>query len=243
MDAGPMVKICDINPHIVCILCAGYFIDATTVTECLHTFCKSCIVKYLQTSKFCPMCNIKIHETQPLLNLRPDRTMQDIVYKVVPGLWENEVQRQKEFYRCRGMDKTRALGPSATVNRKDVDNSKNHYYRHDEQVSMCLERHSTCVVSESEDEDEIRTYMKPLQHKFIRCSVRAAVVHIKKLIVKKLAVPRRLEVEVLCNGRVLPKSVTMKYIWLSHWQAKAAPMVLHYRLRPRALTSKSDSSG
>eukprot|EP00058_Branchiostoma_floridae_P018212 XP_002603701.1 hypothetical protein BRAFLDRAFT_126892 [Branchiostoma floridae] len=217
-----MVKICDINPHIVCILCAGYFIDATTVTECLHTFCKSCIVKYLQTSKFCPMCNIKIHETQPLLNLRPDRTMQDIVYKVVPGLWES---------------------PSATVNRKDVDNSKNHYYRHDEQVSMCLERHSTCVVSESEDEDEIRTYMKPLQHKFIRCSVRAAVVHIKKLIVKKLAVPRRLEVEVLCNGRVLPKSVTMKYIWLSHWQAKAAPMVLHYRLRPRALTSKSDSSG
>uniref|UniRef100_H3BK63 Polycomb group ring finger 1 n=5 Tax=Muroidea TaxID=337687 RepID=H3BK63_MOUSE len=32
------------------------------------------------------MCNIKIHETQPLLNLKLDRVMQDIVYKLVPGL-------------------------------------------------------------------------------------------------------------------------------------------------------------
>lgn len=54
---------------------------------CPHTpVCKSCIVKYLQTSKYCPMCNTKIHETQPLLNLKLDRVMQDIVYKLVPGL-------------------------------------------------------------------------------------------------------------------------------------------------------------
>uniref|UniRef100_A0A8C9FLC6 Polycomb group RING finger protein 1 n=1 Tax=Pavo cristatus TaxID=9049 RepID=A0A8C9FLC6_PAVCR len=80
----------ELNEHIVCCLCAGYFIDATTITECLHTFCKSCIVKYLQTSKYCPMCNTKIHETQPLLNLKLDRVMQDIVYKLVPGLQESE---------------------------------------------------------------------------------------------------------------------------------------------------------
>ena len=75
-DAQMTIEIRDLNPHIVCILCAGYFIDATTITECLHTFCKSCIVKYLQTSKFCPNCNSKIHETQPLINLRSDRTLQ-----------------------------------------------------------------------------------------------------------------------------------------------------------------------
>lgn len=43
-------------------------------------------MKYLQTSKYCPMCNTKIHETQPLLNLKLNRVMQDIVYKLVPGL-------------------------------------------------------------------------------------------------------------------------------------------------------------
>lgn len=33
------IKLWDINAHITCRLCNGYLIDATTVTECLHT-CK-----------------------------------------------------------------------------------------------------------------------------------------------------------------------------------------------------------
>ncbi|KAG9338165.1 hypothetical protein JZ751_027033 [Albula glossodonta] len=124
------LKIKDLNEHIVCYLCAGYFIDATTITECLHTFCKSCIVKYLQTSKYCPMCNIKIHETQPLLNLKLDRVMQDIVYKLVPGLQESEDKRIKEFYQSRGLE--RIIQPSGDA----------HFYRYDEQVSLCLEKQS-----------------------------------------------------------------------------------------------------
>lgn len=34
------VPISELNEHITCKLCAGYLIDATMVTECLHT-CKS----------------------------------------------------------------------------------------------------------------------------------------------------------------------------------------------------------
>lgn len=33
------IKLKSINSHITCEICKGYFIDATTVTECLHT-CK-----------------------------------------------------------------------------------------------------------------------------------------------------------------------------------------------------------
>lgn len=36
------IKIQLINPHIVCSMCAGYFIDATTITECLHT----CMIEF-----------------------------------------------------------------------------------------------------------------------------------------------------------------------------------------------------
>ena len=32
--------------------------------------CKSCIVKHLQSNNECPICNIVVHETQPLLNIR-----------------------------------------------------------------------------------------------------------------------------------------------------------------------------
>lgn len=33
------IKLRSLNSHITCEICRGYFIDATTVTECLHT-CK-----------------------------------------------------------------------------------------------------------------------------------------------------------------------------------------------------------
>ena len=33
------IRIKDINNHIICSLCFGYFIDATSIAECLHT-CK-----------------------------------------------------------------------------------------------------------------------------------------------------------------------------------------------------------
>ena len=46
-------------------------------------------MKFLQSSKCCPQCGLKIHETQPLLNLKPDRVMQDVVFKLVPGLYES----------------------------------------------------------------------------------------------------------------------------------------------------------
>lgn len=30
-----------LNQHLVCTLCMGYFKDACTIIECLHTFCRS----------------------------------------------------------------------------------------------------------------------------------------------------------------------------------------------------------
>ena len=80
--------------------------------------CRSCIVKYLQTSYHCPVCDVEVHKTKPLLHIRwvvtcfycqitfsfsffyenllwyflpffrPDRTLQDIVFKLVPGLYQ-----------------------------------------------------------------------------------------------------------------------------------------------------------
>ncbi|XP_068183255.1 polycomb group RING finger protein 6 isoform X3 [Antennarius striatus] len=73
-------------PYIRCGLCFGFLIDASTITECLHTFCKSCIVKHFFYSNRCPTCSAVVHQTQPLYNIRPDRQLQDIVYKMVPHL-------------------------------------------------------------------------------------------------------------------------------------------------------------
>uniref|UniRef100_A0A8B9GUB2 Polycomb complex protein BMI-1-B-like n=1 Tax=Astyanax mexicanus TaxID=7994 RepID=A0A8B9GUB2_ASTMX len=98
MHRTTRIKITELNPHLMCVLCGGYFIDATTIVECLHSFCKMCIVRYLETSKYCPICDVQVHKTKPLLNIRSDKTLQDIVYKLVPGLFKNEMKRRRDFY-------------------------------------------------------------------------------------------------------------------------------------------------
>ena len=81
-------KLRTLNEMITCKICHGYLVDATTVTECLHTFCKSCIVKHLEDSNECPECEDIIHQSHPLDYISYDRTLQDLVYKIVPGNFE-----------------------------------------------------------------------------------------------------------------------------------------------------------
>lgn len=38
------VKLRDINDNICCKLCCGYLINASTITECLHSFCRSIFI-------------------------------------------------------------------------------------------------------------------------------------------------------------------------------------------------------
>lgn len=101
------LRMADLNASLICTLCSGYLIDATTIIECLHSckyvfvhpcihyklivlVCRSCIVRYLESNKYCPTCDVQVHKTKPLLNIRADQTLQDIVYKLVPGLFQSK---------------------------------------------------------------------------------------------------------------------------------------------------------
>uniref|UniRef100_A0A494B9Z3 Polycomb group ring finger 6 n=1 Tax=Mus musculus TaxID=10090 RepID=A0A494B9Z3_MOUSE len=99
-----LINLVELTPYILCSICKGYLIDATTITECLHTFCKSCIVRHFYYSNRCPKCNIVVHQTQPLYNIRLDRQLQDIVYKLVINLEEREKKQMHDFYKERGLE-------------------------------------------------------------------------------------------------------------------------------------------
>ena len=64
--------------------------------------CKTCIVNHVQAgtpqSTKCPVCEVVIHKTRPLGSMRLDKTLQDIVFKLVPGLYEKEVERRRTFH-------------------------------------------------------------------------------------------------------------------------------------------------
>lgn len=85
--------------QLSCHICKGYLIDATTIDECMDSFCKSCIVIYLRSHNNCPKCGTLIHRTNPFNAIHSDKVLQDIVYKLVPGLYDNEMKRRREFYR------------------------------------------------------------------------------------------------------------------------------------------------
>ncbi|XP_064007379.1 polycomb group RING finger protein 1 isoform X3 [Pogoniulus pusillus] len=172
------VKMKELNEHIVCCLCAGYFIDATTITECLHT------------------C---------------------------------EEKRIREFYQSRGLDRVTQPSSEDTVGGDPMglpystfDHSRAHYFRYDEHVSLCLEKQSS-----SKDKSKA-----VLQQKYVRCSVRAQIRHLRRVLCHRLGLPLQ-HVQILFNHEALPDHMTMKQLWLSRWFGKPAPLLLHYSIKDK----------
>ncbi|CAN8295258.1 unnamed protein product [Cochlearia groenlandica] len=68
-----------------CPLCDNILRDATTISECLHTFCRICIYEKITEDEIesCPVCNIDLGVT-PLDKLRPDHNLQDLRARIFP---------------------------------------------------------------------------------------------------------------------------------------------------------------
>ncbi|CAL1396481.1 unnamed protein product [Linum trigynum] len=70
---------------MTCPLCHKLFRRATTISECLHTFCRRCITRKIEYEDLdtCPVCNIDLGPL-PLHQLRPDHCLQDFRDKIFP---------------------------------------------------------------------------------------------------------------------------------------------------------------
>ncbi|XP_058737972.1 E3 ubiquitin protein ligase DRIP2-like [Vicia villosa] len=79
------VKRATIAACMTCPLCNKLFKQATTISECLHTFCRKCIYDKItdEDLECCPECNIDLG-CVPLEKLRPDHTKQDVRAKIFP---------------------------------------------------------------------------------------------------------------------------------------------------------------
>ncbi|XP_068634294.1 E3 ubiquitin protein ligase DRIP2-like isoform X3 [Aristolochia californica] len=70
---------------MTCPLCDKLLKEATTISECLHTFCRKCIYDKLteEEADCCPICNIDLG-CLPVEKLRPDHNLQDVRAKIFP---------------------------------------------------------------------------------------------------------------------------------------------------------------
>ncbi|XP_020610050.1 polycomb group RING finger protein 5-B-like isoform X2 [Orbicella faveolata] len=234
------LKLQDLNSFITCEICRGYLIKPTTITECLHTFCRSCIVKYLQDSddNNCPSCSSQIHETNPFDLLRSDKTLEDIIHKLVPKLQEREQRREREFLeqlnsenekKTKEAEETKEYASDSATEpankRKKLSATEENYHRDDPQIGVCLE----CLIDDSVQAEHP---VRELERKYIRCSSRLTIAQVKKFLKVKLNLKTADQVEVMCNGEIMGKDHTLEFVYMTRWRVKeGSVLVLQYRPR------------
>ncbi|XP_057242319.1 polycomb group RING finger protein 2 [Malurus melanocephalus] len=227
MHRTTRIKITELNPHLMCALCGGYFIDATTIVECLHSFCKTCIVHYLETNKYCPMCDAQVHKTRPLLSIRSDKTLQDIVYKLVPGLFKDEMKRSS----CLCL--IPAVPNGSSEDRGEVAEQDKGTLAEDGIVSLSIEFHGSSGEDKKgavENGDLDRDKSPGLR--FLRCPAAMTVMHLAKFLRNKMDVPSKYKVEVLYEDEPLKEYYTLMDIAYIYPWRRNGPLALKYRVQP-----------
>ncbi|XP_069095582.1 polycomb group RING finger protein 6 isoform X2 [Pleurodeles waltl] len=204
-----MINLADLKPYILCSICEGYFIDATTITECLHTFCKSCIVKHFWYSNRCPKCNIVVHQTQPLYNIRLDHQLQDIVYKLVVNLEEKEKNLIHAFYKERGLEvpKPEATQP-ISVRRKKARKTLSAVFQLPPELDVSL-------LLEFIGAEEGTGKFKALEKKFVRVSGEATIGHVEKFLRRKMQLAPACQVDIICGDHLLEHYQTLREILIA----------------------------
>ncbi|XP_005403863.2 PREDICTED: polycomb group RING finger protein 6 [Chinchilla lanigera] len=234
-----LINLAELTPYILCSICKGYLIDATTITECLHTFCKSCIVRHFYYSNRCPKCNIVVHQTQPLYNIRLDRQLQDIVYKLVINLEEREKKQMHDFYKERGLEVPKPAmpqtAPSSKGRAKKVLES---VFRIPPELDMSLllefigANEGTGHFKIFSDFVEVYAKIQPLEKKFVRVSGEATIGHVEKFLRRKMGLDPACQVDIVCGDHLLERYQTLREIRRAIGDAAMQDglLVLHYGL-------------
>ncbi|XP_058459753.1 mucin-2 [Malaya genurostris] len=223
-------KVKDFNDSVTCSLCRGYLIEATTINDCLHTFCRSCIVRYLESNKYCPKCKSYNNKTITVANLRPDRILKSLVYKLVPGLYKSENQRMARFY-----SDQQPRDEPATNNQKPPDSNyldDQNFFSPDELISLSLQYHHDSIA----DYDPKSTTL-PIT--YLHCPAAVTIHHLYKFILTKNGLQLgngRIQMDIIYEDEILPHEFTLMDVAYCYDYKRVSWMRLFYRIfiRPTA---------
>ncbi|XP_059145372.1 polycomb complex protein BMI-1-B-like, partial [Physella acuta] len=238
-SSAKRLRISELNPHLLCALCGGYLIDATTIIECLHSFCKTCILRYLETSNYCPICEVLIHKTRPWQNIRLDHSLQNAVYKMVPGLFQNEMKRRREFYEKHKQEGKLCFSFHSffilikiIIGRRDnrekfIDVSIDHYKRgrllpegevgdriifsQDEEFSISIEFSPDGKPVADTKTTSLKRQKTNCQHdkRYLKCPAALRIEHLKKFIRSKFSLPASIQIDLFLEKEPLCDSFTL----------------------------------
>ncbi|XP_078033614.1 uncharacterized protein LOC144468186 [Augochlora pura] len=246
---GKRTYLREVNPYLVCLLCRGYLIDATTVVECLHSFCRSCILKHLSTEAQCPSCKHVLNKAKP--NIKADKALQEIVYKLVPGLYHKEMRKRREFYK-----KHPEHADFATPEQRGEDVSGRLIFAPEDAVSLSLEYLPpgadplTILLSTNEDANNVNgpnnqnsnnnassnntgnhNANSTSNRRYLQCPALVTIAHLKKFLALKYSVDMTRYTIEICHRRApLPEHWTLMDVAYIYAWKRNAPMRFFYRV-------------
>lgn len=225
-----------LNQYLLCSLCMGYFKDAHTITECLHTFCKSCLFKFFMENTDCPRCGISLLPF-PIQTIRVDRTLQSIVDKIFPDLIRKDIEQEKNFYISRGIPVPEALleeegklkpateAQEAAPGPKRLKKGEGNKRIYNDEVAFELALDETSAESVG---------LPKLDKPFIRTSAKITVFHLKKFLSNKLNLKNTNEIEISYKGELLGSEHSLEYILKTRGVAPSSkgPTFVYRRKKP-----------
>ncbi|KAK2191145.1 hypothetical protein NP493_59g05000 [Ridgeia piscesae] len=239
MHRTTRLQLTELNPHLLCVLCGGYLIDATTIIECLHSFCRTCIIRYLETSKFCPICDVQVHKTRPLSNIRSDKTLQDLVYRLVPGIFKDEMRRRREFYAAHPQSGPSSSSLNASEERGNVEDPSATYTPH-EQISLCLQHCDRLPPFKAASlANGNRTQDRGSDRRHLLCPAAVTVGHLKKFVRLKFELAPHYNVEVFHSDESLKNDYTLLDVAYIYGWRRTEPLRLYYVVYDKANSAVS----
>ncbi|XP_064630654.1 polycomb group RING finger protein 3-like [Lineus longissimus] len=229
------IRLTDINPFITCQLCCGYLINAVTIVECLHTFCHSCLVKHFYVHLKCPACDILVHPTNPMANVKYDQLKQEIVSKLLPSLLTEEEERERKFYISKGLP---------VPQKEDLSKKTNEPTSEEKKKVRPKERHRlVSLVLEFEGCGTGVDRCRPLSKRFIRVTSNATVQNVQHFIRKKHNLSDNCQIKVCCDMYELNEELSLEYIRQTLFDDQECIIPLQYRFEKRVSEDKSFYTG
>lgn len=231
--SGARPDVVGLNPCLTCKLCKGYLVDAMTLVKCLHSFCRSCILKHLETGHACPVCDLRLSKINMESHLIKDDTLQNVVYKAVPGLYQKEMKRRRDFYATKGSKADQASLSPEQKGELDSSSSGRIIFSPDEAVSLSLE-YKPIVDVKTEPEassagPSSQAFKEPTK-RYLNCPAAVTIALLQKFLRMKYSIGARYKVDILYMDDVLwSHYMLMDVAYIYSWK-RDMPLRLFYRV-------------
>lgn len=231
-----------INEHLTCQLCSGYLIDAWTINECLHSFCRPCIFSYFNDNDentTCPVCSTVPHPANPLLGITKDCWLQQIVYKLVPSLFKREMCQRRIYYDSNPEKKIQLIEQYTKTHASQMgcreeelgELSERCLFQQKNKLNNKENLYLTLEYNENDLKDNIlsKTHLY-----FIECSSNMPINILKQYLKKVLPLSKRTryQIDILFDQKILLDNLTLNHIysWKQNPNEKYKKLHLFYRV-------------